>query len=85
MNTRHLSLQSGWGNYPKLQAHVIQPASPQALAALCQNPQPLIARGMGRSYGDSALADTLLSTQTLNHYLDFAATLGLLTCSAGDT
>jgi FAD/FMN-containing dehydrogenase len=38
---------------------------------------------MGRSYGDSALADQVISTTCLNHLLDFDLTTGSVRCSAG--
>lgn len=46
-------------------------------------PHPWIPRGLGRSYGDSALAPHLLSTQGLNGLLDFDPETGILHCEAG--
>jgi len=42
-----------------------------------------IARGLGRCYGDAALAECMLSTTELNHYLHFDPESGLLHCQAG--
>ena len=43
----------------------------------------LIARGLGRSYGDSALAPRVLESTHLDRYADFDAATGLLRCDAG--
>jgi FAD/FMN-containing dehydrogenase len=43
----------------------------------------LVARGLGRSYGDSALANSLISTQSLDHFLAFDEVTGILNCAAG--
>lgn len=74
----------GWGGYPFIEADVITPTT----RSECQKPvqdNTLIARGMGRSYGDSANAPTVLQTTCLDHYIDFDQTIGLLTCEAGIT
>lgn len=74
----------GWGRYPRLDAQVTQPLSvTQCVAALRRGAAPLIARGLGRSYGDSALAPQVLSTRHLDHFQAFDAASGLLTCAAG--
>lgn len=45
---------SGWGRYPRADCTVLRPRSIEDLKkALGKG--PLIARGMGRAYGDSAL------------------------------
>jgi len=68
---------SNWGNYPHIQADF----KPWPLPV---NP-PKIARGMGRCYGDSALAENIVDTRSLNHFLDFDSNSGLLTVQAGVT
>ena len=45
---------SGWGNYPKQEARIASPSSCSALQDLIAQEESLLARGMGRSYGDSA-------------------------------
>lgn len=75
---------SNWGLYPVVEdaklryyrAHP-QPALPTQ--------GPWIPRGMGRCYGDSALAPTALSSLRFNRMLDFDADTGELTCEAGVT
>ena len=74
---------SGWGRYPQSRAQVYRPQS----LADCKAPlfanQTFIARGMGRSYGDSASAATVLHTQHLDHFVSFDAQSGLLSAEAG--
>ncbi|WP_226662620.1 FAD-binding oxidoreductase [Microbulbifer aggregans] len=47
--------------------------------------QSLIGRGLGRSYGDSALAHTTLHSLYLDHFRFFDKKIGLLRCSSGTT
>lgn len=72
----------GWGRYPRRDGQVVRPAS----ASECRRAVlagPLIARGLGRSYGDSSLAQQMLSMDRLDHLLDFDAKTGVLSCEAG--
>lgn len=73
----------GWGRYPRLDAQVALPLSATQCAVALQGAAPLIARGLGRSYGDSALAPQVLSTRHLDHFQAFDAASGLLACAAG--
>lgn len=73
----------GWGRYPRLDAQVALPLSAKQCAAALQTASPLIPRGLGRSYGDSALAPQVLGTQYLDHFQAFDAATGLLSCAAG--
>ncbi len=80
---------SGWGNYPRIEAQWLEPASERALMeqldrlAAVGSGVGAIARGLGRSYGDSALAPQLISTRYLDRVLEFDADTGLLRCGAG--
>ncbi len=78
---------SGWGLYPEERCQVASPDSLPALqAAVADRSQPdVIARGLGRAYGDSALnrdRGVLLQTR-LNCFLAFDARTGILECEAG--
>ena len=73
----------GWGRYPRLNAQLMLPLSASQCATKLEASAPLIARGLGRSYGDSALAPQVLCTRYLNHFQAFDDTTGLLTCAAG--
>lgn len=73
----------GWGRYPRLQAHLALPVSATQCVATLVSSAPLIAHGLGRSYGDSALAALVLGTRYLDHFAAFDAQSGVLTCEAG--
>lgn len=79
----------GWGRYPKTEADLALPLSGSQCAAMLRTrssaipSSPLIARGLGRSYGDSALGAQVLSTRHLHHFRTFDGTTGMLTCEAG--
>lgn len=74
----------GWGRYPRAECELVEPTSDSGFAqALSQG--AVIARGMGRSYGDSALGTTVLSTRYWNHLQAFDEATGILRCAAGAT
>ncbi|HNP30011.1 MAG TPA: FAD-binding oxidoreductase [Nitrospirales bacterium] len=72
----------GWGGYPTIDAEVLTPLS-QSECGQVIGDHPVIARGMGRSYGDSANAHTVIQTTYLDHYMAFDQEAGVLTCEAG--
>jgi FAD/FMN-containing dehydrogenase len=81
---------SGWGKFPTTKAHISAPTSAAALERLLgHSPNALhtsIARGAGRSYGDSALADHLISTRYLDNFLGLTSSERgemVLHCAAG--
>jgi len=76
---------SGWGGYPTQEARAITPLSLSAFNTELEQYPSLIARGMGRSYGDSANADVVLQTTYCDHFIAFDPTTGLLTAEAGTT
>jgi decaprenylphospho-beta-D-ribofuranose 2-oxidase len=74
---------NGWGRYPSLDAQVAQPLTTSQCVSTLKTSSPLIAHGLGRSYGDSALAPQVLCTGYLDHFQAFDEVTGLLTCAAG--
>lgn len=74
---------SGWGRFPKIDAKISIPVDKQAWKSALGTNQSLIARGLGRSYGDSANARVALQTDYLDHYIHFDAQEGILECEAG--
>lgn len=75
---------SGWGRYPQIEASLLRArdgAAVQAAIAACGS--GMIARGLGRSYGDSALAPQVLDTRQLDCFLHFDSDSGELDCGAG--
>ena len=76
---------TAWGKYPTIDAACHRPNTPTAVAQLLQSQTAFsgIARGLGRSYGDSSLATSMIDMGSLDHLLAFDDTTGLLHCSAG--
>jgi len=74
---------SGWGGYPVKDAEVRIPRSSREVGLRLD--RTAIARGAGRSYGDSAVADTVLQTDYLDHFVAFDEATGILTVQAGVT
>ena len=76
---------TGWGLFPSADCCVTQPRDmTQIRKALEQG--PLIARGNGRSYGDSAMnSNHTLDMRRLNRLLSFDPTSGQLIAEAGTT
>jgi len=74
---------SGWGRYPRIHATLSAPRDEAALAALVTAAPPLIARGLGRAYGDSAVAAQTVSTCHLNRMIAFDPATGQLVAESG--
>lgn len=75
-----------WGRFPKSKSRVLPLFWTSDIpAALRGAPAPILAHGLGRSYGDCCLNDggTLLTTPHLNRFLAFDPERGRLTCEAG--
>lgn len=79
-----LSSLSGWGRYPRVQGQVSAPRDAGALAALMAK-GPLIARGMGRAYGDSALGSQVALMRHFDKMIAFDESTGQLVADAGVT
>jgi FAD/FMN-containing dehydrogenase len=71
---------TSWGKYPIIDAELISPHSSQELV---EKEIKGIGRGLGRSYGDSALSERVIETNKLNYFIDFDDEAGLLHCQAG--
>src|SRR6266478_568093 len=78
---------SGWGNVPRQPANVFRPEKWAELkSVVAQAPSSsLVARGLGRSYGDAALNDGggVVLQAHLDRILSFDPQSGLLECEAG--
>ena len=77
---------SGWGQYPSIDAEVSIPLVDRDITSAIADTaghDALIARGLGRSYGDSALAKFVISTDSMDHFVSFDETSGELRCQAG--
>src|SRR5688572_2874921 len=75
----------GWGRTPVVEADVALPRTASETVAALANfgNRPVIARGLGRSYGDSALNAHVIGSAYLNLLLDFDAASGKVRCGAG--
>ncbi|AHM04683.1 putative oxidoreductase [Roseibacterium elongatum DSM 19469] len=74
---------SGWGRFPVAECRVIR-ARTQTDVARALSQGPLIARGNGRAYGDSALnPDLTLDMRGMDRMLSFDAETGVLVAEAG--
>lgn len=76
---------SGWGRYPVARCELARPRTTNAaLELLQQDGGEMIARGCGRSYGDSSLNRRLtIGTEALDRILSFDDKCGVLICEAG--
>ena len=75
----------GWGRYSQQDAYLHAPPSSASLVFTAKQQDSVLARGMGRSYGDSANALNVLQTTYLNHFIEFDKATGKLTAEAGIT
>ncbi len=77
---------AGWGRYPSSEVRVTAIRTRDDLArTLRQANGPCIARGMGRSYGDSSLAPHVIDLRRHDHFLNFDSDRGTIRCGAGAT
>ena len=74
---------TNWGNYPQIEADVAEVSGDTDIHKLIAGKDHLIARGNGRSYGDSSLGDNIFSTLRLNKFLAFNQENGTIECQSG--
>ena len=76
---------SGWGRYPRADCAVVRPRDADGVALAVADAQgPMIARGNGRAYGDSALnTDRTIDMRGLDRILDFDPGTGQVVAEAG--
>lgn len=76
---------TGWGRFPRRDAAQIPIRRPADVAAAlaARGTDALTPRGLGRSYGDSALGEHVLDLTGLDHLIDFDPDTGTVTCEAG--
>ncbi len=83
MNEMRKSI-SGWGKYPVADCQIRVPQRRSAVASMLDAAGTL-GRGLGRSYGDTALNQqgVVLDCTSLDQYIAFDEANALLTCEAG--
>lgn len=75
---------AGWGNYPVVATECLAQSGPKKIASMVGAHGQLIARGMGRAYGDAAIGQPFtLPTLGLNRLRSFDRATGLLRVEAG--
>lgn len=74
-----------WGNFPKVSPDIRPIRWRKNRIPLPEPPNTVLAYGLGRSYGDVCLNDggILLTTRSLNRFIDFNTDEGILRCEAG--
>lgn len=77
-------LINSWGANIKQDAKIFIPYSNKDCQEILVR-NSIIPRGMGRSYGDSAIFKNVLNTKNLNHIMEFNKKNGLIKCEAGMT
>lgn len=78
-----MTLTSGWGRYPKVDAKLHLNQGVQQLQQQLEQGFNGIAQGLARSYGDSSLAEQISRMDKLDLYLGFDAETGVVDCQAG--
>jgi decaprenylphospho-beta-D-ribofuranose 2-oxidase len=82
-------LLSGWGNYPVEPGNVYETSGPRQIKELLHSSQEkyYIVRGLGRSYGDTALNKEkgIILQKNDSKIISFDANSGMLTCTANIT
>jgi len=77
---------AGWGNFPVEECEVFRPEHAQELGEIVRRApqQSLIARGLGRSYGDAALNEGagVIQSDRFDRMLSFDPETGILGCEA---
>ena len=73
----------GWGNYSVIDAQVLKPKKINDIKELIKINNKVIARGLGRSYGDSANNNIVIDTTSLNQIIKFDTINGLISCESG--
>lgn len=74
---------SNWGNYPQVDGKLYRVSDASQIERALNGEESLIARGLGRCYGDSSLAPAMLSMPSYNRISDFDPESGRITCEAG--
>ena len=74
---------TNWGNFPVVEKEMKSEDSSAKIKEYVRNHHDIIARGNGRSYGDSALSENIFSTKRLNKFISFDRLNGIIDCESG--
>ncbi len=76
---------TNWGHYPVIQATEDKFQTTSQLQKYLHKYDSVIARGMGRCYGDAALSNHIISSLDYNKFISFDDKNGIIDCQAGVT
>ena len=84
MESAHKETLAGWGNYPVAESFTLNPRDTEDAKGDIKKGE-VIARGLGRSYGDQAINENnyVAICTKLNHFLRWDGQEGILECEAG--
>ncbi|MCA1902640.1 MAG: FAD-binding oxidoreductase [Candidatus Hydrogenedens sp.] len=78
---------TGWGRYAYQESYVFRPEQWRAMNAILKDMRipDILARGLGRSYGDTAMNEggAIMNMLRLNRFLSWQEEEGILECEAG--
>lgn len=74
---------SGWGNYPCIEGNSFYARSTAEIKNELLKSPSCLARGLARSYGDSALNNETINVTKFNYLLAFDELNGIVTCTSG--
>lgn len=74
---------SGWGNFPRLKSNIYKHWSVSQIQNIINSLDKCIPNGLLRSYGDSALNLSVISSLSLNRIINFDKTNKTITCESG--
>jgi decaprenylphospho-beta-D-ribofuranose 2-oxidase len=80
-----MTMVMNWGNFPKVDAEIIRFRETNELLRHLETDKTVIARGLGRCYGDSSLNRNIVSTLKYNRILHFDHSTGYMSCESGVT
>jgi FAD/FMN-containing dehydrogenase len=74
---------ANWGNYPRVEAELKTFSNEKRLHEIFNETDELIARGLGRCYGDSSLGRNIATPVGFDRIIAFDEKSGSVTCEAG--
>ena len=74
---------SSWGNYPKVSNNTFKFDQDETLKNIIHDHNELIPFGNGRSYGDSALSENIITVKPRDLFLNFDESKGILHIQSG--
>lgn len=83
MKPNYIKKVTNWGNFPVVEKEMRSEDQYSKIKDFVLNHNEIIARGNGRCYGDSSLAESIFSTKKLNKFISFDRLNGIIECESG--